>query len=385
MKSWPLRLFGVGIVTFIPAPAVLSAQDVSPPVVEQTAASSADIDALIRQLGDPDFRKRDDAVGKLKEAGAAALPALKAARQVIDPEVAGRADGVIRFIEQPPVPGGLPNAPGGQWRGRMGGNVNLRMNVKDGVHRVEVREQGGRVIGIEEGPNGIRMSVTGMENGKQVTRDFQARTPEQLKQQNPDAFELYSRWTGRAGGVRGRRGAAPFGLRVVPNPPLGRPVGPPDANELLERLRQQQRQLAQQQPARGNDPLGAHDAVHEEMLDALHDLDRRLRADEVGDDPVKIHDPAGAAKAGPQLGILVQENAGNGVTVARVMPGSRAEAMGLQSLDVIESVNGTPVSEASELQRTLAAIEAPLVVEGTRDKKPFKLEEKRAGNTDLKN
>lgn len=241
------------------------------------------VDALVQQLGDPDFRQREAAVAKLKEIGPSALPALKrAAEESTDAEVVSRASGVVRFLEGPRGSNGSLSSrfftdPRLGGRGRGGGFPDLRMSVDNGAHRVEVREHNGRVIQIESGPNGIEMSVTGEEDGERITRRYQARTPEDLRAQNPEAYALYERWTGHAPGILRRRGgvrgAIPF-HRPFPQPmpvlPLPGEQGMLEMQDLLLR------------------PNGAEAAMVErqrrEILGLLEEVRRRRAADAV-DDP----------------------------------------------------------------------------------------------------
>src|SRR6266481_4563888 len=72
-------------------------------------ASTAEIDTLIRQLGDGDYAKREDAAKQLKAVGKPAIPALKdAAETNEDPEVVSRAHALIKRIEVRRVPGPDP-------------------------------------------------------------------------------------------------------------------------------------------------------------------------------------------------------------------------------------------------------------------------------------
>jgi hypothetical protein len=227
--------FGPRASTPKPEPAPAPA----PVPASQPVQSTPEIDALIRQLGDADFRKRESAVTRLKEIGPPALPALRQARDAGgDPEVVSRADGIIRFFERPPVPGRYADSGrdrGARFRGGAG-NVNMRFSVENGNNRVEVREPG-RTIRIEHGPNGIQMSVTGVEDGKQITRDYQARTPQELARQHPEAFDLFQRWTGQAAarGVERELRARRFreqldqprrGIQLLPLVPEPAPVRP---------------------------------------------------------------------------------------------------------------------------------------------------------------
>ncbi len=53
----------------------------------------------VQQLGDPDYRMRDEATDNLARLGEAALPALRAAKQNSDPEVRRRAQELVTVLE----------------------------------------------------------------------------------------------------------------------------------------------------------------------------------------------------------------------------------------------------------------------------------------------
>jgi hypothetical protein len=63
------------------------------------SAGPTDADRLIQQLGDADFRKRDDATLRLKNEGPAILPALRAAINNSDPEIRRRVADLIPALE----------------------------------------------------------------------------------------------------------------------------------------------------------------------------------------------------------------------------------------------------------------------------------------------
>lgn len=65
------------------------AKPAQPPTAEQ----------LVEQLGDPDFRKRDDAVRQLEAMGEAAMPALYKAQKHTDPEIRRRVSDLIPSLE----------------------------------------------------------------------------------------------------------------------------------------------------------------------------------------------------------------------------------------------------------------------------------------------
>src|SRR5687768_1563107 len=88
------------------------------------APAPDDIPSLINQLGDVDFKVREAASNRLKEMGAAALPALKEAVTASqDPEICSRADALVRQIERPRVPADWLGADGFGGRGFGGANV----------------------------------------------------------------------------------------------------------------------------------------------------------------------------------------------------------------------------------------------------------------------
>jgi hypothetical protein len=62
-------------------------------------APSPAVQALIEQLGDPDFRKRDEAARRLEAEGVSVVPALRRALGHADPEVRRRARELVPVIE----------------------------------------------------------------------------------------------------------------------------------------------------------------------------------------------------------------------------------------------------------------------------------------------
>jgi hypothetical protein len=85
----------------LPTVPLTLANDKQPPVVTSDSpakkeASASELDALIRQLGSPDFRERETAERKLEAIGKPALNALrKAAKEQTDPEVHARIERLI--------------------------------------------------------------------------------------------------------------------------------------------------------------------------------------------------------------------------------------------------------------------------------------------------
>lgn len=289
MRLWQAIFFCISCCAM--AAPVRAADAKSTPSGEKSPPS--EIDTLIQQLGDPDFRRRESAVQTLRDIGKPALPELEKARDAAtDPEVASRADSVIRSITRPPVP--MPRISSRTTSPRFRGNFNIRFSNENGNRRVEVNEPG-RTIRIDQGPNGIQMAVTGMEDGKRVTREYKARTPEELQKENPDAFELFQRWTGQAAG----RGFNPAqrGAQLLQRQPQRDaqmlPLVPPvqvvpdgdDFRELRNLLQRRQDfgdqgALLQQQREEIRKLLDRMSDAHREIRQQQNNLEQRLKESE---------------------------------------------------------------------------------------------------------
>src|SRR5579864_3113246 len=146
-------------------------------------ASAGDLDALIRQLGDPDFHTRRDASRRLRELGTAALPALKQAADNPNPEIQARAGQIVRSLEYRHVPGRPRHHPH---------NSSMSLSVVNGQRVLDIDDEG-REIHLTQGPGGIQMKVSGETNGKSVTEIYRAATVDQLRADNPEAFALFQR------------------------------------------------------------------------------------------------------------------------------------------------------------------------------------------------
>jgi hypothetical protein len=330
-----------------------------------------DVKKLIEQLGDNAYAKREAAAAELKEIGKPALAALKQAiSRNEDPEVVARAQALVKRIEIRPIPGIDPNFNGGVHTTRM------QMSVMNGKRVIDVSENG-RDIKIEEGNDGIAMSVTGLVEGQRVTEEFTAKDPAQLKADNPPAGELYERWMNSVGhGILMRGpirvaggGAVQFNLQ----PPV------PDEIELLRAgLEKQMRDaklkaadrdvinkgIEQLADARNAGPVGME--KYTEQCDEFRKTlaKYKLDAGELLPPPAKS-----------RLGISVATENGH-VLVQSVSDKSRAQRLGVQAGDEIRKVDGKAISDVGELRKATIAKEKGMIMEITRDGKELKLEEK---------
>jgi hypothetical protein len=363
-----------------------------------------DVPALIRQLGDADFRKREAATQRLKEVGKAAAPALREALTGSDPEVCARAEALLRQLERPRIPSG--------WFGQFNNGLRRESNFA-GTRTIEV-EQSGRRLSIREGPGGIEMNVTGNDDGHEVNVTVRARDLGELRRQDPEAYDLYERVAGARANfnLRGRRLVVP----AVPGPerPLPAPVLPPRAGARLlplappegalrppaDDLLQLEARLRRQMQAAGVAPV-EQQAVLEALrmlrdiqgqgrLALPEDLEAQVKKYNALSDALrqkleelKLPGPGDALPppARARLGVSVEPPmldgaAEGGVRVTMVMPQSRGEKLGLRAGDVIRRVNGKPVNDAGALRRELTDAKDPLVLDVVRGLDELVLREK---------
>jgi len=221
LAHWTLAgLLGVGGIAsatdVAPTPAVPPAADApvtDPPGATPAVPADTAVDALIQQLGDPDPKVREDASRKLVDLGKAALPQLESAKDSDDPEIRSRVRGLIRKAQRRLPPAAPP-------RHGFGSRQSVQVSMVNGQRSVAVDDNGYR-IQIRQGPEGIVMDVTGLEDGKEVTETYKAADAETLKKENPEAFALYDKYNNRGGGfsieIGGRGAAAARGVIVGPN------------------------------------------------------------------------------------------------------------------------------------------------------------------------
>lgn len=347
----------------------------APPVVPPARAAEKpatrdQISPLIDQLGDNDFKKREEASRQLLARGPSALPALKEALQREDFEIVSRARALISKIQGAIVPGGPldPNQP-----------LRLRIGFENGARILTVRQGDSRIIRIVQGPDGIIMSVTGRgADGVLTTQEFRAADVQQLRADSPDACDVYEQCI--AVDPVGLRLRPP--VRIDPRPiPAGWMIGPaaaPDELDLLRvRLEGQMRrnrvdagdrekilgELEQLAAARGAEDMQRY-AAHSDAL--------RKTLDELKLDPGDLLPPPAKSR----LGVSVAPDLDGNLAVRRIARDSRAAKLGLQVGDVILRIEGEAIRDIAGLRRAVSAKEAELTLEVNRDGRDVKLTER---------
>src|SRR5438445_785139 len=84
------------------------------------------------------------------------------------------------------------------------GRIAINVTATDNVRSTNITD-GDRQVKIDEGPDGIRMSVTDNDNGKLVQKDYEAKSIEEMRKEQPEAAQIYDKYMtrGRAVGFNG--------------------------------------------------------------------------------------------------------------------------------------------------------------------------------------
>jgi hypothetical protein len=199
-----------------PAPAPAAAPPTSP--VE------GEVPALVAKLGDDSPKVREDASQKLRQLGAAAVPALTEAQTSADPEVATRAQAILRGIDEdrrPKAsrdPGRDPGVGYNKLRlqrhaadvvarpGVAAKAVSVARNADGTTTRVTTVNDGDQRVTIREDTAGVAVTTTKTVDGKDVESTVKAKDRAALKAEHPGAFALVEKHTRQVVQVRGAMG-----------------------------------------------------------------------------------------------------------------------------------------------------------------------------------
>src|SRR5262249_34606135 len=145
------KLRPILLSAFLAAPVL--AAPATQPAPAPSPEQQQEIQRLILQLGDNDFKAREEATKKLQSIGKPALVQLQEALKLDDPEIQTRAETLIKKLNQRTLPGGpLDNS------GRVTAH-SLRVSNDQGSTIVEVNDSG-RQFRIRQDKDGIALTVT---------------------------------------------------------------------------------------------------------------------------------------------------------------------------------------------------------------------------------
>lgn len=240
-----------------------------------------DIATLIKQLDADEYNERQTASRKLADAGESALPALEKAAASDSREMSMRAfdilkghfdkgtpavkDAARQSLERiskgdlgaasrraaealtPPM-ANTPNNPNGNVRGlpfapaaggiriaggarvvvaagAVGGGVETKIKVENGVKTTEVKDKDRQVKIVDDPDKGLQLEVTETKDGKETTQKYEAKNADELKTKHAEAHKIYEQYSQKGaeikiGGFGFAPAAAPLPIAPVPVPAI---------------------------------------------------------------------------------------------------------------------------------------------------------------------
>lgn len=195
------------------------------------AAEPEQIDKLVGDLASKDFATREAATKELQSLGIEAAPALAevaidgslearrrafgilrklyqsndektksaakdALQKVADSETPGVSDQADQLLN-PPKPVVRPFG-GIQLQVQVAGGAGRKVSIRtvNGVKQIDAEENGQKVQITDDPQKGIKIKVTeDNEEGKEETKEYEAKNADELKKKHPDAHKLYEKYS----------------------------------------------------------------------------------------------------------------------------------------------------------------------------------------------
>ncbi|MBI2932380.1 MAG: PDZ domain-containing protein [Planctomycetes bacterium] len=281
----------------------------------QEEGADGRIDRLIQDLGANEYPTREAAEQELVKIGAAAVPALKKALEDPDAERADRARRILEKLEKEPE------------RNRPRRSASLRSTYRD-LSR-------GLTVLVEDGRIEVTIPEKDEDGGKKVYKTYKADSIEEFKERYPEIAKEYDI------------------EQVLPRVRRGRGM-PEDFNEWW---RTWEKELNEDWFKEWRLPLdrdlGKWLEEHRRLLDELS----RRRWELPGERQERSTPTQGREfglkiePVGETLAAQFDLAEGEGVQVAEVKPGSRAEKAGLKKHDVIVKFDGKAITDKWEFRK----------------------------------
>ncbi|MDA7980170.1 MAG: hypothetical protein MPJ50_15495 [Pirellulales bacterium] len=314
----PVAVNILGVMGFTAA--ITLAQDVLPKSDIQSQQISAEqIAEWIRQLDADDFQSRESASESLARAGMAALQPLAEAAQASSLEVttrtmdiltklyersgaedqakvkvaleaiaagknkaaASRADAILNppQPEQPAIPGFGPRGVNRGINFAFGGrNLQVSSTTDANGNKTVNAKEGDKEVDIEEKADGsIKMTVKEKIDGKQQSKEYSAKSKEELKEKHKEAFDLYEKYTNQMNGIMIR--PLQFAKRMPPMPaiPGFRIFNPGEQQAAMQAITEAQKELKSAASALRKMTAGDGKPI---TADAVKELLRQIEAAE---------------------------------------------------------------------------------------------------------
>jgi hypothetical protein len=217
---------------------------------ESAEASTRAFEILRKHLEGKDAELKAAAKEALQKIAAGDNAAARRASDILNPKIVSPNE---TPAPRPAIAPGIRVFGGGRIAIAAAGAGAKRVSVKDvdGVKEIEAVE-GDRTVKINEDPGkSLKVKITEKKDGKEESKEYEAKNADELKEKHPEAFKAYEQWgKGGIGDIRieaipgGIGGIAPA-LPIVPGAPIR--VAPAaiirDPKEITDRLDKAQTQL----------------------------------------------------------------------------------------------------------------------------------------------
>jgi hypothetical protein len=341
------------------------------------AAPNPEAIRLVAQLSDNDPTVRHQAAWHLREIGLPALPALAEAAKSDDPELQIAARAAIKAIGVP-----LPEAGNGPYTTKVSPRRDDYFSADFGDGKRVVRIEGVSKKEGQKSPHDIKMTFTGLVDGKETTQIYTGKDEEDLKWNATPAWKFYHTIYNHESEMRAVRVTNARMYAQVKAAMDDQKFSEADRKQVLDRLHKFTAAASKSLAAIMYEPENAPQKMAEEYRES--DSLRKFLAEKnlpIVDGPYEL-DPPPEARMGMYFLTDPKDfphDAQTGLLVRIVAAGERAARIGVRPGDVIQRINGADIESASQLRPACLACPADMTIDVYRDGKTITLHEKAAG------
>jgi len=332
------------------------------PTRESKRSSDADVQRWIDKLGSANFEERDDAIDKLRARGKSALDALdRAAESADDAEVRWNARRLARDLREGRTDRSLSKSekPKRRQEWSSGGgqvftipDVNVDMaqverqmeEVRERLKQMKLAMPKGGTFSWAQNDAAVRIDNDGHvkvtvrekdENGEEKEQSYEASSLDEFREKYPEVAKSHLENLSMGFGATPHFSFGQGGGRTLVIPEL--------------------RQLAE---LKGLDQLKALGGLDiDDPMELLQSADQRREAlDRVIGEDNGERLGINAAPVTNDLATVLGIEAGEGIVVESVTPGSLAESLGLRAHDVVLSIAGKKLGADATLREALASV-----------------------------
>lgn len=329
----------------------------------------------IDALGSTDPQAREAAARQLREIGRRAIPALREAVKLPNPQVRRQAELALRALDRPPLPSSSGPGPH-TFKALSHDEDSSTCEIVEGQRRIVVTQRNSDA----RHPNtDIVMTITGPVGGKPTEQVIKADDPIHLMWEAPEAWKIYHYYFEQDDHSSTRvvhdelEAAVKSSLREAN-------LSPADRKRVGEQLKafcdasDEFLRAVMYKPSLGPAKL----AEEYRQSDALRRILNDLHVPPLGQGAETELEPPPQSRLGMYISLNPKElplDYTSGLLVAFPAIGSRAEKIGIKPWDVIEQINGVAIESPGELRPAVEGCKSGMVIQVLRAGQRVKLEE----------